>query len=194
MPSRDELPIVLVGLRGVGKTTVGRLLAVALHRRFQDLDDEIVRNAAERGLARPGSGAGEFLARHGLGEFRALEAATLETCLATSRPSVLASGGGVVEQASNRASLRERAVCVWLQAAPELLAARVDADTAQRPALVSGGSLVEAHELWLRRESWYREVAMIDVDCGAQSPEEVAATVLKRLSRLREHPRGPGIK
>ena len=158
MPSRDELPIVLVGLRGVGKTTVGRLLARALDRPFLDLDDEIVRSAAARGLARAGSGAGELLARHGLDEFRALEAATLETCLAESRPIVLASGGGVVERASNRASLRERAVCVWLEAAPELLAARVDADPAQRPALVPGGSLVEARELWLHREPWYRRV------------------------------------
>ncbi|MEO6708046.1 MAG: shikimate kinase [Planctomycetota bacterium] len=187
MPLRD-LPIVLVGLRGVGKTTVGRLLARELALEFIDLDEEIARRAMSRGEAEVGSSAGDLLERCGLAEFRALETAALEALLDPPRPIVVAAGGGVVEADSNRGLLRRRALCLWLRDTPEVLASRVDADPRKRPALVPGGSLAEARELERIRAPLYSEVARIELDCGARSPEKIAAAMLQGLSLLRASP------
>jgi len=187
VPLRD-LPIALVGLRGVGKTTVGRLLARELALDFIDLDEEIARRAVSRGQADVGSSAGDLLARRGLTEFRALETSALEDLLAATRPLVLAAGGGVVEAEFNRKLLRRRALCVWLRDAPEVLSVRVDADPARRPALVLGGSLAEARELDRIRAPLYSEVARIELDCGARTPEKIAAALLQGLAVLRASP------
>jgi shikimate kinase len=183
MPSPESFPIALVGLRGVGKTTVGRLLARELGRRFVDLDEETVRVASENGLARRGSSAGELLARQGLQIFRDQERRALRACLDESIPSrafVLATGGGVVEERDNLELLRERAFTVWLQVPPEVLAARVEADSALRPALVPGDALAEARALGERREPGYRAVAKLELPCESLSPAEVAARVAER--------------
>ncbi len=177
MPLRNDRAIALVGLRGAGKSTVGLLLAAKLGAPFVDLDDEIAREVKVRGIAHGDTTAGAFFASHGPEQFRAVEAAVLEAVLAQSPTIVLACGGGVVESDANRALLRERARCVWLSAASEVLAARVDADSTSRPPLALGGSLAEARELAVRRSRWYREISVLEIDSGVLTPREVASQI-----------------
>src|SRR6185295_6450442 len=181
MPSPDTLPIALVGLRGSGKTTVGRLLARELGRKFVDLDEATVRRARKNGLALRGSSAGELLAAHGLQVFRGQERHALFDCLYDAPKIVLATGGGVVEVADNLEMLREMAFCVWLHAPPEVLASRVEADPTPRPRLLPGDALAEARELAALRGPWYRQVAKLDLDCSNMSPELVAVAVATQL-------------
>ncbi len=181
MPSPEELHIALVGLRGAGKSSVGRVLATRLGRRFVDLDDEVAQLARSRGRLGADEFVGELLARIGVGEFRALESEALAVVLQNSEPIVLASGGGVVEAESNRKLLIERAWCLWLCAAPEVLAARVQADRNSRPALISGGPLQEAKELLARRAVWYRAVARLEFQCRDLDQDQVAAGLIRAL-------------
>lgn len=148
------LPWVLVGLRGAGKTSVGRRLAELSGRAFVDLDDVLER--------RTGEDIASLLAQ-GEGRFRQLEADLLRTslellCLGTPRATVLATGGGVVEHPESLRLLRTLPV-VYLSATPSLLAARVTADERTRPALIPGGAEAEAEALLARRDPLYREVA-----------------------------------
>ncbi len=108
--------IALVGLMGVGKSTVGRKLAETLGAAFVDSDDEIEKAA---GLTVP-----EIFARHGEAEFRRGERRVIERLLA-GPPIVLATGGGAYMDADTRAILREKAVTVWLKADLDLIWKRV---------------------------------------------------------------------
>lgn len=180
MRSNERRSIALLGLRGAGKSTIGRLLAAALDRRFVDLDEVIVSLAHTSGL----SSAGLLLEQLGEARFRELERAALEQQLAGERGCVLATGGGVVELESNRRLLREACAAIWLKVPPEALAARVDADPTRRPALVQGGSLAEARALAARREGWYREAAWLELDCGLDTPAAVLARLLGVVENL----------
>jgi shikimate kinase len=108
--------ITLVGLMGVGKSTVGRRLAKALGLPFCDVDDEIVKAA---GMSIP-----EIFAKHGEAEFRAGERRVIARLL-SGTPHILATGGGAFIDPETRALMKEKALSVWLKADLELLARRV---------------------------------------------------------------------
>jgi shikimate kinase len=120
---RDELlalldgrPIVLVGMMGAGKTTVGRRLAARLGRHFLDSDEEIETAA--------GMSIEDIFAKHGEAEFRAGEARVIARLL-KQRDIVLGTGGGAFMQADTRALIKADAVSVFIKAEFELLFARV---------------------------------------------------------------------
>jgi shikimate kinase len=116
-PERLQRPIVLVGLMGAGKTTVGRRLAAALHLPFLDADEEIEKAA---GLSIP-----EIFARHGEAEFRRGERRVIARLLDCGGV-VLATGGGAFIDPETRALVRERATSVWLRADLDVLMKRVE--------------------------------------------------------------------
>ncbi|MBL4846318.1 MAG: shikimate kinase [Planctomycetes bacterium] len=162
-------PWVLVGLRGAGKTTVGRALATLSGRAFVDLDQVLER--------RTGSSIATLL-DEGEARFRQLEADLLRTslellCLGTPQAAVLATGGGVVLDPESRRLLAALPV-IYLEASPALLASRVGADAQERPALVSGGPLAEAEALLAVRGAFYSELATHVLDASLP-PDEVAA-------------------
>ncbi len=169
-----DRPLALVGLRGAGKSSVGRALAAALGRPLVDLD-----RAVEAGA---GCTIAALFATRGEAAFRDLEAAALARALTDAPPPVVATGGGVVLRAENRAALAG-AFVVYLAAPPDLLAARVAADPGtggSRPALAPGGPLAEAAALLAARDPLYRAVAHAVVD--ATGPlDEVAARVAAAL-------------
>ena len=103
--------VALLGLRGAGKTTIGKQLARRLHVRFVELDRQIEK-AADMSLA-------ELFSLYGEDYYRRLERETLAEVLAEKRPMVLATGGGIVESPDTYALLKKSAVTVWLRAAPE---------------------------------------------------------------------------
>ena len=121
-------PIVLIGLRCAGKSSVGRLLAKELKLDFVDLDEEISLHEGS------GRSAGELLEQLGEEPFRDLESVALARSLSRSEL-VLAAGGGALEREENRSLLRGHARVIWLDAPDaELLKrrARKDADVGRR--------------------------------------------------------------
>ncbi|MDE0654357.1 MAG: shikimate kinase [bacterium] len=168
--------IALVGMMGSGKSETGRRLARVLGCRFVDCDELV---AAEAGCSIP-----EIFEAEGETGFRRRESETLAGVLAAGDAAVIATGGGVVTVAGNRALLATTAVC-WLRARPEVLAARVG-DGSGRPMLTSAagaeGALDRLDRLVADRESWYREVADIVVDVDDLSAGQAAMAVAARLS------------
>jgi shikimate kinase len=171
--------IALIGLRCSGKTSVGEALARRLARPFVDLDREIVALARREG--RPEPSAGELLAAIGEPAFRALEARALRATLDAGTPCVLATGGGVVEQAANRARLAERATCVWLCVPPAELARRMRADPTPRPSLTGAGAVAEIEALAARRDPWFAALAALRVAAGTGPASSVAAEIERLL-------------
>jgi len=130
-PAVASRTIVLVGLMGAGKTTVGRRLARVLKRRFVDADSEI-EHAADMAIA-------DMFERYGEEEFRDGERRVIARLL-DSEPIVLATGGGAFIDPETRALIAARAISVWLDADLAVLAERVvRRDT--RPLLRGGDPL-----------------------------------------------------
>ncbi len=164
--------VVLVGLMGAGKSSVGRVLADRLGRAFVDVDEAIV--------ARTGASVPEVFRAQGEEGFRAIEAATVADLLADPQPRVLAAGGGAVVTAAVRDRLRSPDVAVvWLDAPPDELLRRVGHDPG-RPMLGAdpGAALQRLHG---ERAPWYREVADVVVDAGTGLTEQVAERVVAAL-------------
>lgn len=166
--------IYLVGLMGAGKTTVGRLLARRLHKRFIDSDHEI---EARTGVAIP-----VIFEIEGEEGFRRRESHTIAE-LVQERPVVMATGGGVVLNPASRASLREGGFVVYLAATPELLYERTRYDR-NRPLLQVEDPLARLRELHAQRDPLYREVADLVVECPGPSAQAVTQFLLREFSRL----------
>jgi shikimate kinase len=163
--------IFLVGYRGSGKTTVGRILADRLQWSFLDADAVIEERA--------GKTIRDVFATEGEGAFRDKESELLaELCARTE--SVIATGGGIVLRDDNRAMLRKHGFVAWLSADPQTLWARIQADpaTAERRPNLAGGGIAEVANLLATREPLYQAVADVEVPVAALSPEQAADAIL----------------
>jgi shikimate kinase len=156
--------VVLVGMMGVGKTTVGRRLAAALDRPFADSDAVIE--------ARTGRTVREIFDTDGERAFRVLEAGVLADAVGAEEPAVIAAAGGVVLDAANRELLGRAGTVVWLRAPVEVLVDRV-ATGDHRPLLAEdpAGTLDRMEE---HRSALYAEVADVVVDASLPVAEVVA--------------------
>jgi len=164
----SERHLVLVGLMGAGKTTVGRRCAKRLGRPFVDTDDLVVALAA--------TPLEEIWREGGEARFRELERqAVIEVC-ASPAPLVIACGGGTVVDADNRRRLRDAGVVVWLRAPTEVLAQRVG--TGARRPLLAGDPAGALTRLAAAREDAYAASAAVAVDTDERSLDEVAEAVL----------------
>lgn len=159
--------IVLVGLMGSGKSTVGRILADRLGRQLVDSDTEIERLT--------GSTVRELWERGGEAAYRELESKVVLDQVAADPPLVIAAPGGVVLDPVVRRSLEE-AFVVWLRADPVLLAGRVRIDD-HRPLLGSNPAEVLA-AMATERADLYASVADLIVDVDDLEPRAVADMVL----------------
>ena len=169
-PTRDEAaPIVLVGARGSGKSTVGRLLADRLEREFFDSDAEI-----ERVVGRP---IPEIFATHSEPAFRVVEAEVIAALLQRAN-CVLATGGGAVLHADTRERLAAATV-VYLEADADTLHARTAGDP-NRPPLTDLPAEEETAAVLAAREPLYREVVTLTVDATAP-PEDVVTAIRNGL-------------
>ncbi len=156
--------VVLVGLPGVGKTTVGGALAAALGVRFVDVDTVIEQ--------RCGRSAASVLRDDGEVRFRELELEALEASLHAASDAVVATGGGVVEAPRARELLVAAPLVVQLTAPEAVLADRLaDGD---RP-LVAGSPAERLAELAARRADWYATVADATVDASGPVDDVVVA-------------------
>jgi shikimate kinase len=168
----DAPHLVLVGLMGAGKTTVGYKCAKRLGRPFVDTDD-LVETAAGMTIA-------ELFALSGEGRFRAMEREAVADACASPTPTVIACGGGAVLHADNRRRVKSRGFVVWLQAPPEVLADRVGRGTerAERP-LVADGPMSTLERLAAMRAEAYTAVADAMVETANRSVEGVVDAVLE---------------
>jgi shikimate kinase len=119
--------IVLVGMMGVGKSSIGRRLGARLGVPFVDADSEI--EAAAGGMA-----IADIFARHGEAAFRTLEARVIARLL-ESGPQVLATGGGAVMNNDTRAAIKAKGVSIWLSADVDVLMRRISKRKHERPML-----------------------------------------------------------
>ena len=146
--------VVLVGLMGVGKSTVGRRLAKEMQRPFADVDEQVE--------LRAGRTIPLLFAEQGEAAFRAAEAEVLADLLGRDAPLVVAAGGGVVATPGNRAALASAgAFVVWLRASTAFLAARTD--PTHRP-LLAGDAAGTLTRLLAERAPLYELVADAVVD------------------------------
>jgi shikimate kinase len=151
--------IYLVGLMGAGKTSVGRLLAKRLGKRFVDSDHEIE--------ARTGVRIPVIFEIEGEAGFRQREVAMIDELTATEGV-VLATGGGAVLDPRNREVLRTRGTVVYLRASVDELWNRTRRDR-NRPLLQTADPRGRLAELMEIRDPLYREIAHVIIDTGSQS-------------------------
>ena len=160
--------IVLVGLMGAGKSTVGRRLAAALGLTFHDADSEIVEAAGGRTVE-------EIFSHYGEISFRDVERRVIARLLSGKRH-VLATGGGAFMDAQTRALIKERGLSVWLRVDIELLIKRV-AKRATRPLLREGDPRQTLERLVAERYPTYAQ-ADITID-SVDGPHDAVVSQIK---------------
>lgn len=174
---KDELlkllagrPIVLVGMMGAGKTTVGRRVAARLGRRFADSDEEVEKAA--------GMSIEDIFAAHGEADFRAGEVRVIARLL-KDHDLVLGTGGGAFMNAETRGLIKAEALSVWIKADFELLFQRVQRRS-NRPLLKTANPRETLKELMDRRYPTYAEADVTIVSKDVPQ-EQVATDVIDAL-------------
>jgi shikimate kinase len=171
---RLDRPVVLVGMMGVGKSTVGRKLATLLHLDFCDADDAI-EEAAQMSVS-------DIFDRFGEASFRDGERRVIARLLA-GRPSVIATGGGAFAQEQTRALILEGGIAVWLDAEVDTIVERVRRKD-NRP-LLRGGDIREiVARLKAERAPFYAE-APVQVPSGTGPHSDTVARIVQELSQWR---------
>lgn len=165
--------VVLIGLPGAGKSTIGRLVADTLKAPFLDIDATIMR--------KEGRPIEILFAERGEAAFRQIEAQEMEHALA-GEASIIAPGGGWAAQPGAIATARDRALLVYLKTRPATATTRA-APAGNRPALMGEDPELLMRELLHEREPFYMQ-ADAQVETDARRPAEVAADVV-RLARER---------
>ena len=182
-PGARATTLLLMGLRGSGKSTIGRLVAARAGVRFLDLDEA---TAALLG----GGSVAEVWSRHGEGRFREAETRALQNLdlMGGSELRVVALGGGTptapgapeILEAAARAG---PALLIYLRARPDALRDRLGAtDVATRPSLTGAGTLAEVEAVFAARDPLYRRLASLVLDTDACEPEALVARLASLLT------------
>jgi len=168
--------IALIGMRGAGKTTIGRLLADHLSGPFLDTDERVVQRA--------GVTISTLFATQGEDEFRRLEREAVAEAL-IQRPAVLALGGGAILRCDTASEIRSACTTIWLTATVEELYRRIlaDAETpSSRPDLTLDGGLGELQRLIQLRSPTYAALADFTIETTARSPNQIARAIIEWMS------------
>ncbi len=168
---RLERTVVLVGMMGSGKTSIGRRLAKVLDWPFQDADWAI-EDAA-------GTSISNIFAEIGEDAFRRSERQVIARLMDEQHQQVLALGGGSFVAPETRRLIKERAISIWLEADVDTLVRRTGRRT-DRPLLNAGDPREILSRLLDERRATYAE-ADITIDSGAGSPTEVVNRMLEAL-------------
>ena len=172
LASRQADRIALIGLRGAGKTALGRPTAQALGLPFIELDKDIERMG--------GLSLAELFVRHGQARFRKLERACLEEVVKTREKAVIATGGGLVTEPATFDLLLQSCFVIWLTATPAEHMARVAAQGDLRPMVASGEAMEDLEAILDSRRGLY---AMADAtfETSGQSEAEALAGLLSLI-------------
>ncbi len=170
--------LVLVGMMGAGKSSVGKRLAQALELPFKDADEEIERAA---GLSIP-----DIFALRGEAEFREGERRVIARLL-DDPPHVLATGGGAFVNPETRALVKQKAVSIWLKADAEVLARRVGRKD-NRPLLRDNDPRQVLTELLAAREPAYSQADLIIESKDGPHQHTVDAVLAALRAKLEHQP------
>jgi shikimate kinase len=168
-----DRPIVLIGLMGVGKSTVGKRLAARLDLPFVDADHEIERAA--------GLNVAEIFARFGEAHFRDGERRVIAR-LIDGQPKIIAAGGGAFMQQDTRDLILSRATAIWLDADVDILVERVRRRAGTRPLLVGKDEREVLAQLAALRNPYYA-LAPIHVRSQSQPHDETVEVIVKALAK-----------
>jgi shikimate kinase len=171
LPDLQGTSVFLVGMMGVGKTTVGKLLAQRLGYKFLDTD-ALVAQYAQQTIA-------EIFAQEGEAAFRELESGVLAQVASFTRL-VVATGGGIVVRPHNWSHLRH-GVVVWLDLPPAVLHERLVADAAPRPLLQTADPLGTLTHLYDQRRNSYAQADIGVMLTGEEPPEVVVNLIIEKL-------------
>ncbi|MGZ8373319.1 MAG: shikimate kinase [Nitrospira sp.] len=164
--------VVLIGYRGTGKSTVGKLVAARLDRVLVSTDAEIVKLV--------GQSIPEIVEQHGWEYFRDLETKICQD-LAGRDGVVIDTGGGAILRSQNVEGLKRTGKLFWLTAPVETIAKRIGADT-QRPSLTGTKSFLdEIQDVLRERTPKYQAAADYIIESDGKSTTQVAEEILARL-------------
>ncbi len=164
--------IVLIGMRGSGKTTVAKLLAKKLHKDYLELDDILV---AKTGMTIP-----EIVEKHGWDYFRDKESEIAQE-VSSYRDKIISTGGGTVTRPQNIKALKKNGIIILLRASVKTLSDRIG-DDPNRPSLTNKETKrEEMEELLKQRKKLYEEAADEIIDTDKLKPEEVVSQILLKV-------------
>ncbi len=162
--------VILVGMMGAGKTTVGRIISYTTGRSFIDIDQRIEKQT--------GMSIFEIITKQGEDYFRRIEKDVVLS-LSPKLPSVVSTGGGAVMDKEIFSFLKSIGKVVYLKVSPVVLFKRT-ANTETRPLLKEGNRLHNLQDLLSKREPRYLESDVV-IEADDSSPNEVADKIIKRL-------------
>jgi shikimate kinase len=174
--------IVLTGMMGVGKSSIGRRLAARLGVPFVDADTEIEKSA---NMSIP-----EIFTRHGEDYFRSGEARVIARPL-DSGPQILASGGGAVVNADTRAAIKAKGVSIWLKADFDVLMRRIAKRKHERPMLHTDDPADTLRQLLIDREPVYA-LADLTVQSREVPHDAIVAEIMRALAAFLDVPSRQG--
>jgi XRE family aerobic/anaerobic benzoate catabolism transcriptional regulator len=170
--------IALIGLRGAGKTTLGKMLANKIGWKFVELNKEI---ESQNGLS-----VAEIIALYGQEGFRRMEQAALGQLLARKELTVLATGGGIVSEALTFDRILSSFYTIWLKAEPEEHMARVRRQGDLRPMADDRSAMAELRNILLSREPLYARASAV-VDTAGLSVDAAAARLVDAVAPVLEN-------
>jgi shikimate kinase len=173
--------IVLVGMMGVGKSSIGRRLAARLGVPFVDADAEIEKAA--------GMSIADIFARHGEADFRSGEARVIARLL-EGGPQVLATGGGAVMNADTRTAIKAKGVSIWLSAELDLLMRRISKRKNDRPMLQTADPAATLRQLLAERGPVYAQ-ADLTVQSREVPHDAIVAEIVRALAGFLNAPALP---
>src|ERR1700676_510480 len=172
--------IVLGGMMGVGKSSIGRRLGARLRLPFVDADTEIEKAA--------GTSIADIFARHGEAAFRSGEARVIARLL-EGGPQVLATGGGAVMNADTRAAIKAKGVSIWLNAEFDLLMRRINKRKNERPMLQTADPAATLRQLLEERAPVYAQ-ADLTVQSREVPHDAIVMEIMKAVAGFLDAPPG----
>ena len=166
--------IALIGFMGVGKTTVGKVLAKRLNRKFVETDSLI-----EQQVGKP---IAEIFQQDGEVAFRELEIEVTKK-VAENKNQIIACGGGIVLNKINIDRLKKDSVIVCLTASPKVILERVSGDGGERPILKASNKAGKIQELLRFRQPFYERAADIKIDTSKLDINSVVEGIINQVKR-----------
>lgn len=169
-----NLPIILIGLLGAGKSKVAQALSAKLAISLHDTD-QLIEDQAQQSIA-------SIFAAHGEERFRALEHELLVDLLEIKKI-IISTGGGIILSDENRRLMKEKGVCIFLDVDIETLCDRLKNDHT-RPLLQGGNLKQRLTTLKEQRQNFYKECAQITIDVNNKEVAAIADEIIEHLNKL----------
>lgn len=170
MITRKSINIILIGMMGSGKSTVGKILAEKTDLKYVDID-QLIEEHSRRSIR-------EIFASEGEARFRVLESDVVQDVTKNSGQ-IISTGGGVVLKDNNINLLKSSGMIFHLHAASKVLKERIESDTGVRPLLLADDPEVKLRKLWKSRLPLYQKTADFEINTEKYNPVEIADEIIK---------------